>query len=142
MTTVKNFVVAARRTPRVQKYLACVLLMLGIVTFVIESMSCGCGRPSDARISAAKTDISNLSTALELYQNALGDFPSTSQGLRVLVTPPPGEHGPELPFINQLPIDPWQHPYVYRRPGSNGKPFDLFSYGPDGKLGGGDDISN
>jgi general secretion pathway protein G len=31
--------------------------------------------------------------------------------------------------------DPWNHPYAYKSPGEN-KPFDLISYGKDGKPGG------
>jgi hypothetical protein len=39
--------------------------------------------------------------------------------------------------------DPWGGEYIYRYPGQNNQDgYDLYSYGPDGKLGGDDDITN
>jgi hypothetical protein len=48
--------------------------------------------------------------------------------------------GPYL-TVDTIPPDPWEHPYVYRRPGIHGtNGFDLYSCGPDGisKTGGAD----
>ena len=39
--------------------------------------------------------------------------------------------------------DPWHNPYIYECPGRhNTKGYDLMSPGPDGRVGGGDDITN
>ena len=43
---------------------------------------------------------------------------------------------------SKVPNDPWDTPYVYRCPGSNGKSFDLYSCGPDKQDGTSDDIGN
>ena len=43
-------------------------------------------------------------------------------------------------FRNRTPLDPWGNPWLYRTPGAEGRAFDLGSCGPDGRLGGGDDI--
>ena len=39
------------------------------------------------------------------------------------------------PFIRNLPKDPWNRPYQYVVPGET-RPFDLYSMGADGKIGG------
>ena len=42
-----------------------------------------------------------------------------------------------------MPEDPWGNPYVYRWPAQHeGNDYDLYSFGPDGQEGGGDDIVN
>jgi general secretion pathway protein G len=35
-----------------------------------------------------------------------------------------------------VPLDPWNNEYQYKRPGSNGQPYDLLSYGADNAAGG------
>ena len=35
--------------------------------------------------------------------------------------------------------DPWGQPYVYRAPGSGGNPYEVYSLGADGKVGGSGD---
>ena len=37
---------------------------------------------------------------------------------------------------DELPMDPWGHPYIYRNPGESGGNYDLGSYGADGRAGG------
>ena len=44
-------------------------------------------------------------------------------------------------FENGRPVDPWGRPLRYRSPGTDGRPFDLGSTGPDG-VKSGDDIGN
>jgi hypothetical protein len=50
-------------------------------------------RHGDAKNSAAKADISNLTTALEEYKIDFGSYPSTDQGLDALVEQPVGVGG-------------------------------------------------
>jgi general secretion pathway protein G len=46
--------------------------------------------------------------------------------------------GPYLP--KDIPPDPWGNPYQYKSPGDHG-PFDIISFGSDGKPGGeGEDL--
>ena len=47
----------------------------------------------------------------------------------------PEAHNWRRPYIDELPLDPWNNPYVYISPGSNSE-FDLISLGADGKVGG------
>ncbi|MCK5393508.1 MAG: type II secretion system major pseudopilin GspG [Candidatus Omnitrophica bacterium] len=100
------------------------------------------GRAQQARISVAKTDvISNIASALDLYELDNGRYPSTSQGLEALLTKPSGTMNWNGPYIKKVPLDPWGNLYQYSYPGSAGKDYDLSSLGPNG-VEGDDDISN
>ena len=93
-----------------------------------------------AKTSTAKSQIEMLSTALDAYRLDNGQYPTTQQGLAALVVkpsidPPPTWHGPYL--RKDVPLDPWNEPYVYLSPGDvNPTGFDLLSYGADKKPGG------
>ena len=97
------------------------------------------GRPDEARVTVANTDLRTISAALKMYRLDNGDYPTTEQGLAALVTKPATEPLPRNwsseGYLAQLPVDPWGRPYSYRYPGSGGG-FDLMSLGRDGKPGG------
>src|SRR5690348_1575242 len=91
----------------------------------------------DAKTSAAKSQIELLSLALNSYRLDNDAFPTSSQGLEALRTPP-GDDSPHSwrgPYIARtVPMDPWGHPYVYISPGvANPQSFDLYTLGRDGK---------
>lgn len=90
----------------------------------------------DARVTAAKTDVTNLMQALKLYRLTTSATPPSSR--------PAGPAGqadhPPVPnnwknYLDQLPKDPWGSPYVYLNPGIKGE-VDVMSYGADGQAGG------
>lgn len=87
------------------------------------------------------TDLVNLRTALRQFEVHCGRYPTTKEGLASLVQGGniTGWKGPYI--VNDVPIDPWGNPYVYRCPGQhNTDGFDLYSFGPDMKDGTADDI--
>jgi general secretion pathway protein G len=98
------------------------------------------GRPDQARVTVAQTDLKSISAALKIYRLDNGDYPSTAQGLAALVTKPTGDPTPRnwnaSGYLDTLPVDPWGNPYSYRSPGDAGAGFDLSSTGKDGKPGG------
>lgn len=121
-----------------------VLTILAILAgIVLPSMV---GRGQQAKITAAKSDISSFSTALGIYEVDNGGFPKGRNGLQSLVQRPNNAqnwHGPYLQDKSTVPLDPWGNPYVYECPGKhNPASFDLMSMGPDGRIGGDDDICN
>ena len=71
-------------------------------------------------------------------------FPSTQEGLEALFKEPSGTVGWKGPYLKRgVPKDPWGNPYMYRYPGQHSaNSYDLYSRGPDGQEGGGDDIDN
>ena len=120
-----------------------VLVILGtLAAIVIPKFS---GRTEQAREAAARTDIANISSALNAYEVDVGSYPRGKDGLLALIEEPRdavGWHGPYLQK-NELPMDPWKNFYIYEYPGQhNPASFDLYSMGPDLKEGGDDDIVN
>lgn len=112
-----------------------VLAIIGLLAAMIVPNVLG--RADDARVTAARTDINNLSQALKLYRLDNMQYPTAEQGLQALVTPPTS--GPAAPnwkrYIDKLPSDPWGHPYQYLNPGIKGE-VDVMSLGADGQPGG------
>lgn len=116
-----------------------VLVILAVLAAVVVPKFTG--RSEQAKLTAAKTDISMLDSALDLFEQDCGRYPSTDEGLGALLNGGsiPNWHGP---YIKKMPKDPWGNDYVYRFPGqhnTNGP--DLFSMGTDGREGN-DDVTN
>lgn len=100
-------------------------------------------RSKQAKITAAKTDLSNLGTALDAFEIDNGQYPSADVGLNALIQQPSGMTDWHGPYIKQVQNDPWGHPYIYRYPGQhNTNSYDLSSMGPDGHEGTDDDVTN
>ncbi len=114
-----------------------VLVILAVLAAIVVPKFTG--RTLDAKIKAAKAEISNIKTALNTFEIDNGRFPTTEDGgLRALVEKP-ADLASWKQGLEKMPADPWGNPYIYRCPGT-GKDFDLSSGGPDGHEGGGDDI--
>lgn len=103
------------------------------------------GRSQQAKITAAGTQISQIEVALDAFEIDVGRYPTTAEGLRALVKKPTTDAGDwQQPYLRrEVPLDPWGEEYQYRYPGTyNTDGYDLYSTGPDRKLGGDDDITN
>lgn len=112
-----------------------VLVIIGVLAALIVPNVLN--RADDARVSAASTDVRNLTQALRLYRLDNQRYPTTEQGLQALVQRPSQEPVPPnwRPYLDKLPRDPWGQAYVYANPGSRGE-VDVLSYGADGRPGG------
>ncbi len=122
-----------------------VVIIIGVLAAII--MPKFMGRTEQAKINAAKSQISIFSTALDAYQLDNDCYPSSAQGLQALVVKPnlpPLPNSWKGPYLaNAIPLDPWGNKYVYKCPGErNRSSYDISSAGADGKDGGGDDIAN
>jgi len=79
-----------------------------------------------AKVVKARTDINGFEAAMVQYHADNGVFPAQEQGLEAL-----------RPYLRKdVPLDPWNHPYVYKYPGEHGEEPDIISYGADGQPGG------
>ncbi|MCX7096108.1 MAG: type II secretion system major pseudopilin GspG [Methylobacter sp.] len=123
-----------------------VVVILGILASIIVPKIMG--RPDEARAAKAKQDIRAVTAALDLYRLDNFSYPTTEQGLEALVTKPSnlaaGANWKKGGYLDSLPTDPWNKPYLYLQPGVHGE-FDLYSFGADGVEGGSDaaaDITN
>ena len=90
-----------------------------------------------ARTDAARIQIQNIAGALDLYRLDMRHYPTQQEGLQALVEAPAGVASWNGPYLQQkkAPVDPWNHPYVYRLPGEHGE-YDLYSLGADNAPGG------
>ena len=97
------------------------------------------GRSEKAKSQAAAMQIERLGTVLDTFRLDVGRYPTTQEGLQVLVQRPMGVERWDGPYLNKgIPKDPWDRPYIYRSPGEAGRPYDLYSLGADGAPGGTD----
>jgi general secretion pathway protein G len=112
-----------------------VVVIIGVLAALIAPAVLD--RAEQAKVTAARTDVSNLMNALKLYRLDNGRYPSGEQGLDSLVAKPTVGSIPNnwKPYLDKLPNDPWQRPYQYANPGVHGE-IDVFSFGADGQPGG------
>jgi len=94
-------------------------------------------RLGDSKTKAAKIQIEELSSALEMYKIDTNRYPTTEQTLQALVQQPAGVDGWNGPYLrkNFVPQDPWKKNYNYRYPGRNAE-YEIYSLGADGAEGG------
>jgi general secretion pathway protein G len=92
---------------------------------------------TESKVKAARIQIQSFASALDLFYMDAGRFPSTAEGLGVLVHPAAGVAAWSGPYLRggSVPNDPWGTPYVYRSPGERA-PYDLISLGSDRQEGG------
>ncbi|HLH55214.1 MAG TPA: type II secretion system major pseudopilin GspG [Verrucomicrobiae bacterium] len=122
-----------------------VVIILGVLaaTIIPKFMS----TTHDAKVSAAKAHVAELESALERFYVHMDRYPTSDEGLKLLVEPPTGDDKKwRGPYVKQLRNDPWGNAYQYRCPGvRHTSGFDLWSRGADGADGGegpGADIGN
>ena len=109
---------AARRARR-RRAVAVALAFAAALVFASSLLA----RRADVR--DARRQLDQLSAELESYAAATGGYPLTLKAL-----------GWRLPGIvgGTEPLDPWGRRWLYRAPGSDGRPFDLGSAGPNGAV--------
>jgi general secretion pathway protein G len=96
------------------------------------------GQIDTAAVNRARTDIRSIETSLNLYRLDNFRYPTTAEGLEALVTNPGEASAPNWkPYLDKVPLDPWEQPYLYASPGQrSGRDFDVFTYGADRQEGG------
>ena len=110
------------------------IVMVGVVIVGMRMPYNPPGGRNKANIKAAYQDMSNIKTALEKFKIENGRYPTTAEGLESMVEKPNVLQTWPSGF-EKLPIDPWNHPYIYRCPGTNGADYDLLSTGLSGVEG-------
>lgn len=125
-----------------------------LVTILIISILAGIvgvsvlRRPGEARVAAARMQIRSFKQALQMYRMDHTAYPTQAQGLEALCQrperPPIPENYPEEGYLDsrKVPLDPWNHPYIYIVPGADNTPYAIISYGADGEPGGTDEAAD
>ncbi len=88
--------------------------------------------------SAAATSLKGFKDGISMYQMHIGQLPAT---LKDLIKKPREERaskkwqGPYIgkEGITEVPEDPWSNKFVYKITQGGKHPYDLLSYGPNGK---------
>ncbi len=115
-----------------------VVVIIGILAAIVLPRFIG--QTDVARENAARVEMRSLMNALGYFKLTFSRLPTNAEGLKALVECPSGLDQAKWPdggFLDQavVPLDPWDHPYVYTQPGEHG-PFDIVCYGADGQPGG------
>ncbi len=113
-----------------------VLVLIGVVLGVVGGNFIGKGEK--AKADAAKIEMGQIGQTLDLYKLETGRYPSTQEGLQALISAPAGVNNWNGPYWKKttVPKDPWGNDYRYASPGQNNTPFEIASYGADGREGG------
>ena len=115
------------------------VILATLAAIVIPKMA---GRSEQAKVTAAKSQLSSFEMALDSFEVDNGYYPKTGD-LDALVNQPGGTSNWRGPYLKSIPMDPWGNAYTYDYPGKhNPNGYDLLSNGPDGRSGTDDDINN
>ena len=130
-----------RRAFTLIELLLVMVILIILASIVVPKMS---GYSEKARKSKAITEIGSFKTAIQAFEIDCGRYPTSDEGLRALVQAPPGvQNYKQGGYMEDIPNDPWGHPYVYRAPGTHHPDgYDVFTMGADGHEGGDDDLGN
>ncbi len=116
-----------------------IMVVVAIISLLVGMVAPNLmGRVDDAKIATARSDISTIMQALEMYRLDNDQYPTTQQGLEVLLesaSTSTGESKKSYLKRSELPTDPWGGNYLYLSPGEHGT-FDLYSLGADAREGG------
>src|SRR5262245_21881662 len=93
-----------------------VLLILGVLALIVVPKLVGRGQES--KITATKAQISNVKSALDMFEQDNGRYPTTEEGLAALVEKPADLQNWHK-LLDEIPKDGFGNPLIYRYPGSN-----------------------
>lgn len=114
-----------------------VLLILGMIAALAGPQVMNYLGESKAK--AAKLQIEEFGSSLDLFKLDAGRYPETQEGLQALVQAPPSLDAGRWrgPYLKKkvVPKDPWGNDYKYVSPGQHGA-YDIVSLGSDGREGG------
>lgn len=109
-----------------------VMVIIGLLVALVGPNVIGQGEK--AKPKAARAQIANFASALEMFKMEIGRYPTEEEGLQALRARPPGVEKWDGPYLaKNVPRDPWDRSYVYRNSGNN---YEVLSYGDDGVSGG------
>ncbi|MBM4002540.1 MAG: type II secretion system protein GspG [Planctomycetes bacterium] len=121
------------------------IILVGIIALVGPRLL---GSQKKADIKTAQAQIGNLTSALKMYAVDMKTYPSTDEGLELLMRAPEDERLASIwdgPYLEgkSLPLDPWGSEFQYEYSAEDGADFPrINSPGPDKQVGTSDDIAN
>ena len=112
-----------------------VMMVLGLLASIVGPQVMK--HVGESKSKTARIQIEDLSASLDMFLLDIGRYPTSEEGLQVLVSAAQGIQNWNGPYLKKqrLPMDPWGNNYVYRSPGEHGA-YDLYSLGFDNTVGG------
>lgn len=105
-----------------------VILIIGLLaTLVLVNVV---KHGEDAALKITRAQIAQLRGQIDVFRLQRGRTPDRLEDLV------------RAGYLDELPVDGWNHAFVYRVPGPEGRPFEILSLGPDGVEGTPDDLSS
>ncbi len=124
MNTLAKQLAKRRRSPRGMTLIE-IIVVITILSLLMAAVGIAVIPQLDqAKVDRARLDIANINNALKTFYAKKGNYPDTGGGLKAVV---------DAQILEKMPVDPWDHEYVYLNEG--GKPV-IMSYGKDGSPGG------
>jgi general secretion pathway protein G len=121
-----------------------VLVVLVIIGIIVGIGASGIfGKSDRSKIDAAKIQIENFKSVLQLYELDMGRYPTTEEGLTALAqkpTDPDAASNWKGPYIKEVPKDPFKKDYKYElnESGTDDAPYYLYTEGtgkPETRVG-------
>ncbi len=133
ITTLRRNAIAAFTLLEIMLVVMIIALLAGSAIYLMR------GSVDKAKTVRVMADVQNILTQVQLYETLNGGrLPTNEEGLGALVKPKRGR-----PLMDNIPTDPWGEEYRLRNPGTKSKlGYDVFSSGPDRKIGTEDDLGN
>ena len=115
-----------------------VLALAGVGLALDSVMGSTCG--PEFAVDLARMRLLDIKLSLAGFKLKFDRYPTTSEGLAALVSPPSLPNGRiPAPLVDNpdLFLDPWGTPFAYFSPSRDGQePYEVVSYGDDGEVGG------
>lgn len=115
-------------------------IMIAIAIMAVLAVAVGpylLGKLKKAKVSSAQTSLRTIDAAITSFHADIGQYPSR---LRDLVKKPAEEAlarkwtDPYLKVKNEeIQLDPWNNPFQYKATPGAPHPYELYSFGPNGK---------
>ena len=110
-----------------------VVLIIGIIASIV-AVNIG-DRSGRAKAKLTEAALAKLKADVQLFKVEQNRYPETLQDLIRRPDYVDIRKWPARGYLEEIPHDGWERPFTYRLPGERG-PFDLISWGEDGKPGG------
>lgn len=113
-----------------------VIVILGVLAaLVVPNVM---GKVDSSKIKTTAITLNTVANELKTFKMDNNRFPTMQDGgLDALITQPADvKNFPASGYLEKYPKDGWDNDLQYVIPGSEGRAFDLYSFGADGKQGG------